>query len=270
MADFRVDLIAVDIDELDITKHDDTFDFIVNLKPDLVINSAAYTAVDGAEEDRELAFQVNGKAPAFIAEACDHIDARLIHISTDFVFDGEKNSPYSVVDAPNPVGVYGESKLQGELAIRRLMPTRSTIVRTSWLYSSSGSNFVKTMIRLMSEKDSLGVVVDQVGTPTCAKGLAEIVWQFGARDDLSGTFHWTDGGVASWYDFAVAIQEEAIWLGLLEKAIPIKPIKTNEYPTPAKRPPCSVLDKSATYEALNIDQHDHWRVALRQMLNELK
>lgn len=236
--------------------------------PQVIINAAAYTAVDKAEKDQEAAFAVNSRGVFNLAEAAKEIGARLIHISTDIIFDGSKPVPYLPSDQPNPTGVYGASKLAGEEQVRAVRVDNSVILRTAWVYSAHGHNFVKTMLRLMREREQLGVVADQVGTPTWAGGLAQAVWLLAARASLGGIFHWTDAGVASWYDFAVAIQEEAIQLGLLPGAIPISPIRTVDYPAPARRPPFSVLDKTSTWRALNYSA-PHWRVNLRRMLKEL-
>lgn len=237
--------------------------------PQVIINAAAYTAVDKAEKDQASAFATNSTGASNLAEAAKKSKARFIHISTDFIFDGSKSAPYLPSDPPHPTGVYGASKLAGEEQIRAILPDDSVILRTAWVYSSHGNNFVKTMLRLMGEREGIGVVADQIGTPTWAGGLAQTVWLLAEHPALTGIFHWTDAGVASWYDFAVAIQEEALQLGLLHKEIVILPIRTEDYPTPARRPPFSVLDKTSTWQALNCSA-PHWRVNLRTMLTELK
>jgi dTDP-4-dehydrorhamnose reductase len=192
----------------------------------------------------------------------------MVHISTDFVFDGHADKPWSPDDAPAPVSVYGKTKLAGELAVRKQLPD-ALIIRTGWVYSCFGNNFVKTMLRLMAEREELKVVDDQIGTPTWAKGLASMVWA-GAQRDLSGLYHWSDDGACSWYDFSVAISEEARELGLLpEKELRILPIPGAEYPTPAARPAYSVLDKSASWRDFAIEGI-HWRTQLRAMLAQLK
>jgi dTDP-4-dehydrorhamnose reductase len=238
-------------------------------QPDFVINAAAYTAVDKAESEKEWAYQVNGAGAANIAKAAEESNARLIHISTDFVFDGAKCSPYLPQDRPNPINEYGAGKLQGEEAVLIETRDKALILRTGWVYSGHGKNFVKTMLRLMVERDEISVVEDQIGSPTWARDLAKAVWHFTGNPELHGIFHWTDAGIASWYDFAVAIQEEAHHLGILPDMIPIKPIQTKEFPTPAKRPHYSVLDKTATWDALGYYAL-HWRKALRMMLTELR
>ena len=263
-----VEVFAFDSSELNIADQTSVQKVIAHIKPNLVINAAAYTAVDKAENDEQAAYAVNAKGPEYLALACKEIGARLIHVSTDFVFDATKNTPYDTSDQTNPLGVYGASKLAGEQAITNNHADNSVIIRTSWVYSSHGNNFVKTMLRLMAEKPQLGVVSDQIGSPTWAKGLAKACWAF-AQNTNAGIYHYSDLGVASWYDFAAAIQALGIEKGLLQKPIPINPIKATAYPTPAKRPAYSVMNTDDTYELLG-EQGKHWRAALSEMLNELK
>ena len=262
-----VAITAVDLEQLDITRKKLVIDFIRKLKPDLIINAAAYTAVDKAEAESDIAFAVNSDGPYNLALAASEIAARLIHVSTDYVFDGAKNSPYTPQESPSPLGIYGQSKVQGENRITTLIPEKSLIVRTAWLYSAYSNNFLKTMLRLMSSRDSIGVVVDQIGTPTSARTLAETLWRFVEKRELCGVYHFTDNGVSSWYDFAVAIQEEALSQNLLLREIEILPISTDDYPTPAKRPTYSVLDISNTLADLSI-KGVHWRKALRQVMSD--
>ena len=260
--------IATDRDDLDISNPQSVTDFVRRLKPDVIINAAAYTAVDKAEEEQELAYAINAMGAGNLAEACKDYGAKLIQVSTDFVFDGKAHSPYPV-DAPaEPQGVYGASKQQGDELVQQLLGDEAFIIRTAWLYSAHGDNFVKTMLRLMKERDELGVIADQIGTPTWANSLAQAIWK-AIGMNAGGLHHWSDAGVASWYDFAYAIMEEGVALGLLDKPITIHAISTAEYPTPASRPCYSVLDKSATWEALGM-KSEHWRVALRRMMAELK
>ena len=254
--------------DLDITDHEKVRRAVAELAPSVVINAAAYTAVDQAESEPAAAFAVNGEAVAGLAAAARENGAFLVHVSTDFVFDGEKSSPYTPTDPTNPLGVYGRSKLAGEERLAAdAAAGRAAVIRTAWLYAAHGKNFVNTMLRLMAERDHLGVVADQVGTPTAASTLARALWQVAARR-ISGIHHATDAGVASWYDFAVAIMEEAVDLGLLERAIPITPLTTAEYPTPARRPAYSVLDKSTLWR--EIGPAPHWRASLRRVLAENK
>jgi dTDP-4-dehydrorhamnose reductase len=265
----NVNLLCLGINELDVTDGQAVDALISQKKPDLLINAAAYTAVDKAESDRDNAFLVNAEAVKVMAESCQKHEVRLIQVSTDFVFDGLKSSPYLVSDTPNPEGVYGESKALAERHVLDILPESGVVVRTAWLYSSTGQNFVKTMLRLMSEKPQLSVISDQVGTPTWAKGLAECIWAMSVKPELKGMYHWSDAGAASWYDFAVAIQDLGLEMGLLEREIPISPIPTSAYPTPAKRPAYSVLDKSKTFEDLELSPK-HWRHQLKSMMLELK
>jgi dTDP-4-dehydrorhamnose reductase len=222
--------------------------------------------VDQAEKNEGTADRINHGAVAQMAGLCREHGIHMVHISTDFVFNGRYYKPYHPNDTPDPISVYGKSKLNGEEAILHILKDQALIIRTAWLYSSHGNNFVKTMLKLMTEKQSLNIIDEQIGTPTWAHGLAQAIWA--ALDKtLKGVFHWTDAGVASWYDFAMAIQEEAIHTGLLDEAIPIYPIPAQLYPTPAQRPFYGVLDKTSFWKALDIKPL-HWRVQLRSMLKE--
>jgi dTDP-4-dehydrorhamnose reductase len=236
-------------------------------RPDWIVNGAAYTAVDLAEDQVSSATLANDTAVGILAAAADKARCRLVHLSTDFVFDGTSGRAYLPTDATNPLSVYGRTKLGGERHV--LTGGKGIVLRTSWVYASTGRNFVLTMLRLMREKDKLSVVADQIGSPTWATGIARAIWGLIDIDAPAGLYHWTDLGVASWFDFAVAIQEEALARGLLERAIPITPIATADYPTKAARPRFSVLDSRAT-RALIPAAALHWRVNLRQMLDELR
>ena len=260
-----IDFVGFDLPELDITNANSVLDVCRKVQPGVIVNAAAYTAVDQAESNPRQATAINVDGPRNVADSASAIGARLIHISTDFVFDGASSSPYSPDTPPNPLSVYGRTKRDGELAVLGAIPDASVIVRSAWLYSRTGGNFVKTMLRLMGQRDELSVVSDQIGTPTWAESLAEAVWAFVGVPSLSGIYHWTDQGEASWNEFAIAIQDAALELGLLSEAIPIHAITTADYPTPAQRPCYSVLDISATCAALGI-QPTHWRVNLRKML----
>jgi dTDP-4-dehydrorhamnose reductase len=262
-----VTCVAVGREQLDIANGEALDERLTSLRPDQVINAAAYTAVDRAESEPELARRVNAEGPALLAAACERHGARLLHVSTDFVFDGRASTPYTPDAATAPLGEYGRSKLAGERAVRERLGN-SVILRTGWVYSAFGGNFVKTMLRLMGERDELAVVDDQVGTPTWARGLAEACWALVARPGLRGTYHWSDAGVCSWYDFAVAIAEEGSSAGLVTDEVRVRPIPGIDYPTPARRPAYSVLDKSATRQDLSLPAI-HWRVQLRAMLAEL-
>jgi len=263
-----VDCVPLTRAQLDIADAAAVAECLSNLSPQLVINAAAYTAVDKAESEPEAAERGNAQGPGTLAQACANKGIRLIHISTDFVFDGAASQPYQPDAVTAPLGAYGRSKRHGEVAVQKAQP-EALILRTGWVYSSFGGNFVKTMLRLMKERDELAVVTDQVGTPTWAHGLAEAVWAAAARPQLRGIYHWSDAGVCSWYDFAVAIHEEALALGLLSKPVKIRPIPAAEYPTPAQRPAYSVLDKSHSWRDFAVEGV-HWRQQLRTMLKDFK
>lgn len=232
--------------EIDITDPQSIEQVITKINPAVIINASAYTAVDKAESEQDEAYLINATAVELLGKAATKHSICLLHISTDFVFDGAKNTPYTVDDKTNPINVYGASKLAGEQAIKAYCPVNSAIVRTSWVYSSHGNNFVKTMLRLMAEKERLSVVSDQIGCPTNAKGLAKYLWQLAERETLDPIYHYSDLGVASWYDFAIAIQDIAFEQGKLEKKIPIQPIPSSDYPTPAVRPVFSLMQQTGT------------------------
>ena len=241
---------------------------VAELKPELVINAAAYTAVDQAEREPELARRVNGEGPGHLAEAARRHGARLLHISTDFVFDGKAQAPYTPGAAVAPLGAYGASKLEGERRVLAADPS-ALVLRTAWVYAAKGRNFVRTMLKLMGERGSVKVVNDQTGSPTWAASIAAVLWKAAAQPGFRGIHHWTDAGTASWYDFAVAIGEEASGLGLLPRKPEVLPIRTAEYPTPAQRPAYSVLDRRSTEEALQLHAAP-WHDNLKKMLMELK
>ncbi len=264
-----VELLLVGRAELDISRQQAVLDCVLQLKPQLIINAAAYTAVDGAETKPDLAVQVNAEGPGYLAIAAQQIDARLLHVSTDFVFDGTSTAPYTTRQEPRPLGIYGHSKLAGERRVMEILPLQSLVLRSAWVYSSFGANFVKTMLRLMTERDELAVVGDQVGTPTWARGLAQVLWSFVDHPDAHGIYHWTDGGGCSWHEFAEAILKEARELGLVEKEVAVEAIATDEYSTAAQRPAYSVLDCSATTALLGNSQLS-WQTQLHSMLTELK
>ncbi|GAW97801.1 MULTISPECIES: dTDP-4-dehydrorhamnose reductase [Colwellia] len=318
-----LEVICLSSKELDITDQALVNNILASHKPDVVINAAAYTAVDKAETEQERAYAVNDLGSEYLAIACKELKAQLIHVSTDFVFDGSKTTPYQTDEQPNPLNVYGASKLAGDIKVSDILGSDATIIRTAWVYSAHGNNFVKTMLRLMAEKDQLGIVYDQVGTPTWAKGLAKMIWALVARHSrteergirnpghsdesrnlepsseaslplspaplseatlglvsapsseaslpispAARLLHWTDAGVCSWYDFAVVIQELAIEKGMLDKAIPIRPIPASAYPTPAARPSFSVIDKTSAEQASEVETI-HWRKQLSAMMDEL-
>ena len=256
-------------DDIDITSSSDIEEKLSPLEADVLINASAYTAVDKAEEDTDACNAINTFAVKNLANFCKANGVFMVHVSTDYVFNGHKGSPYLTDDPIEPQGAYGKSKAEGEKALLEILPEASCLIRTAWVYSSHGNNFVKTMLRLMADKPQLAVIDDQIGTPTWAKGLAEACVS-AAVNNTRGVYHWTDEGVASWYDFALAIQELGIDKGLLDKAIPVLPIPSSQYPTPAKRPHYSVLDKQTAREAFASCKPTHWRKQLASMLDELK
>ena len=260
--------IATDKEDLDITDADAVKVFISDLKPAVIINSAAYTAVDKAEEEVELATAINATGAENLAKVAKENNIQFVQISTDFVFDGKGHTPY-LVDAPaKPEGTYGITKQKGDELVQQILGDNAFIIRTSWLYSAHGNNFVKTMLRFMAEREELSIIADQIGTPTWANSLAQAVW-VAVENNVTGMHHWSDAGVASWYDFAYAIMEEGVASGLLDKTITLNAITTADYPTPARRPCYSVMDKTTTWKALGF-KSEHWRVALRQMMSELQ
>jgi dTDP-4-dehydrorhamnose reductase len=247
---------------------------IASLRPAVIVNAAAYTAVDRAEQEPELAHQINGTAPTFLAQAAETLGATLVHISTDYVFDGKSSSPYLESDPTRPISVYGRSKLQGEAGIRQTCD-RHLIIRTAWVYGVEGKgNFVKTMLRLGAERTELRVVADQIGTPTwsrdIAQAIADLMPQLDAQSDASlfGTYHYTNSGVASWYDLAIAIFTEAKRLGFPLQVERVVPITTADYPLPAQRPAYSVLNTQKITGRLG-SPPPHWQQSLNQMLQDL-
>ncbi|BAZ45977.1 dTDP-6-deoxy-L-mannose-dehydrogenase [Chondrocystis sp. NIES-4102] len=266
------EIIRVSRQELDLSKPTEIASKIAQIKPNIIVNAAAYTAVDKAETDTELAMTINASAPGAIAEVCQDIGATLLHISTDYVFNGKNHTPYLETDETDPLGVYGKSKLLGEITVRENCD-RHIILRTAWVYGCRGhNNFVKTMLRLGKEREELKVVADQIGSPTWSYDIAVAIAQLLSKSqedaNIQGTYHFTNSGVASWYDFAVAIFEEAKQLGVPLKVTKVLPITTVEYPTPTKRPAYSVLSKTKITQTLGI-YPPHWRQSLRKMLDEL-
>ncbi|MDT8428138.1 MAG: dTDP-4-dehydrorhamnose reductase [Pseudomonadales bacterium] len=238
------------------------------LQPDLLINAAAYTAVDAAEQHSAEAYAVNATAVTSLARWTVANAAWLLHLSTDFVFAGDCNRPYTPQDPTGPLGVYGQSKLAGEQALTSLAPAHSCIIRTSWLYSPYGRNFVKTMLQLMRQRDSLKVVADQLGTPCSTFSLSRCILA-ALHHRPTGIYHWSDAGSASWHEFALAIQQQAMALGLLKRTIPIHPIPASEYPTPARRPAYSVLDKHDTTATLGCTPRP-WSSELHEVLTQMR
>jgi dTDP-4-dehydrorhamnose reductase len=253
--------------ELDIVDEGALVSALAKFKADWIVNAAAYTAVDLAEDEAAKATAVNDTAVASLVRTAATARSKLLHLSTDFVFDGGSKRAYLPSDPTNPLSVYGVSKLGGERHV--VAGGAGIVLRTSWVYAAEGKNFVLTMLRLMREKNQINVVCDQIGAPTWAASAAAAIWGLVDAGATPGIYHWTDLGVASWYDFAVAIQDEALVRGLLPRAIPILPIYTSEYPTKAQRPAFSVLDSASTRSLLKLPA-THWRHNLRMMLDELR
>ncbi len=255
-----------DVEDLDILQLEQVQNFVVEHRIDALINCAAYTAVDKAESEQELCMQINAIGPENLAKAAAQVKARFIHISTDFVFNGNSYVPYTEMDAEDPLGVYGSTKLRGEKRVVQAYP-QSVILRTSWLYSSFGNNFVKTMLRLGKEREQLGVIFDQVGTPTYAHDLAQAIMVILGSDDeryTPGIYHYSNEGVASWYDFTKAIHE----IGGVD--CKVQPILAEAYPLPAARPHYSVLNKAKIKSIFSIEI-PYWRESLKKcmaLLNE--
>lgn len=257
-------LVTHDIDTLDITDAVRVSALLAAERPNLIINAAAYTAVDRAESEEAIAHAINASAVVYLAAGARAVGARLVHVSTDFVFDGKNSRPYPPDAVPCPINAYGRTKLDGE----RAAGPDALIVRTAWVYAPIGNNFVRTMLRLLAQQPEVRVVDDQIGAPTYGPGLAAALWSL-ADKGVTGIHHYTDSGVASWYDFAVAIREEALAFDLLDAPGDVLPIATANYPTPARRPHYSVLDKTSMITALG-GPIPHWRVQLRKMIEEIK
>jgi dTDP-4-dehydrorhamnose reductase len=266
---FLGEVISIGREELDLTNSEKISQLIREIHPDYLVNASAYTAVDKAETEPDLAYSINATAPKIMAEAAEKIQAKFLHISTDYVFDGRKNTPYLETDLTNPLGVYGQSKLRGEEEIKTVN-SQAIILRTAWVYGSYGkSNFVKTMLRLGKEREELKVVVDQVGSPTWSKDIAAAITQLLINvDNPTGIYNFTNSGVASWFDLTKAIFEEAKISGIPLKIQRVIPITTAEYPTPAVRPAYSVLSGQKISQQLGYIP-PYWRDSLKAMLNQL-
>ena len=252
-----------DIAELDITDQQAVAAFVEQNQIDGIVNCAAYTAVDKAESNKQLCTALNTEAPVYLAAAIEQRGGWLIQISTDYVFNGTKHTPYVETDTPCPDSVYGSTKLAGELAVSKFCK-RTMIIRTAWLYSTFGNNFVKTMIRLGREKSELGVIFDQIGTPTYARDLAAAIFATISQGVKPGVYHYSNEGVTSWYDFTKAIHRLA---GITQ--CHVRPLHTSEYPTPAARPHYSVLDKTKIKQTYGIEI-PHWEESLAECIEALR
>ena len=251
-----------DVAELDITNQLAVADFVGRNGIDGIINCAAYTAVDKAEDNKELCTTLNTVAPAYLAAAVEKRGGWIVQVSTDYVFNGKAHKPYVETDTPSPDSVYGSTKLAGELGVQKFCK-RAMVIRTAWLYSTFGNNFVKTMIRLGKEKAELGVVFDQIGTPTYAGDLAKAIMTAVEKGIKPGVYHFSNEGVTSWYDFTKAIHRIA---GIT--TCKVRPIHTSEYPTPANRPHFSVLDKTKIKETYDMEI-PYWEESLQKCIERL-
>jgi len=266
-----MDILAPSLAKMDLTRPEQIDPFWDDFQPEAVINAAAYTAVDRAESESDLAFAVNAQAPAFMARRCAREGIPLIHISTDYVFDGRKGTPYHEEDPVMPLGVYGRSKAEGEAAVRRAGGAHF-IVRTAWLYSAHGVNFVKTVMRLVAERDELRIVDDQFGCPTCAADLADALLRIASRlktgHQISwGTYHYCGSGVTSWCGLARHVLDTLVSRGRIS-SFRLQPISTTEYPTPARRPPYSVLDCRRIESAFGI-RRPPWPQSVEKTVDRL-
>ena len=237
------------------------------LRPSVIINAAAYTKVDDAERERDAAYAINAVAPEAMAVAAQDVGAHFVHVSTDYVFDGAGTVPYSTSAQTNPLGVYGASKLEGELRVAGACPG-AAIVRTAWLHSGRGTNFVRTALQLLSAGTSMRVVDDQVGTPTRARTVAAVLLQMAERRDIAGLHHCTDAGVASWYDVAVAVRDALMVAGNLADGVTVVPVNSAAFPRPARRPAVAILDTYALRRTLGWTPPP-WRDGVRASVNEL-
>jgi dTDP-4-dehydrorhamnose reductase len=262
------ELLIPERQEFDLQNGDICRKYIVDHEPDWVLNAGAYTNVDLAETQSSQAYKINSEGPAAIASGLKESGGRLLHVSSDYVFSGDKLKNYEITDDPAPINVYGHSKWLGESNISSILNIdKYAIVRTSWVYSAIGKNFVRTMLRLFQENNVVRVVADQYGCPTSATSLASACWRI-IDQSVAGVLHWTDGSAMSWADFADAIAEEAFNIGLLSQRPIILRVGTKDYPTPATRPKCSILNCSDSYERLGVER-PYWLMNLRNVLEEL-
>jgi dTDP-4-dehydrorhamnose reductase len=264
-----IEIIGLDLPELDITDAAAVQRAIEYYQPDIVLNAAGYLAVDKAETThRAEVMRVNADGPRHLAQAIAHGTARMVHLSTNYVFSGRSSVPYQPGDAAEPVNMYGVSKLGGEVAVLEVLGARAAVVRTSWVHAAHGNSFLRTILKVLKERGTARVVDDQLGTPTAAQSIAGVDWRAALDPRISGLHHWTDAGVASWYDFAVAIAEEGVALGLLPDSVQVVPVATAEFPMPAARPAYGLMAKQATIAALGASP-PHWRVNVRNTMRDI-
>lgn len=272
----NLELISTTRENFNLLNFDQCRKLISETKPDWIINAAAYTAVDLAEDEAEKANIINGEAPTEIAKIIKEVGGNLLHISTDFIFDGLLSRPYQVDDKPNPINMYGRTKLSGENGIKNVLSDSDQfiILRTSWVMGAVGKNFILTMLKLHQQRETISVVYDQIGCMTSTSSLAKTCWliiqkKIEDTKHINNTLHWTEAGVSSWYDIAYEIGDLAVKMKLLDKSAKVFPISSNEFPTKAKRPNFSLLNCSLTKKLLNIE-NKYWRYALEEILQEIK
>lgn len=269
-----IEIISPDRNQLDLSNYKLCKEVVLKINPDWIINCGAYTAVDDAENDIRLSNQINANAPKAFTEIINEKNSNLLHISTDFVFDGKQSFPYEEKQKRNPLGQYGRSKALGEELIENNLNSieNATILRTSWVISPRGKNFILTMLKLHNEREEINVVSDQIGSPTSAHEIAKACWkivELKKKDKLPFILHWSDAGVASWFDLAVAVGEIAKELKIIDKTAIVNPITTSDYPTPAQRPKYSVLNTFNTAKLLK-RKPKYWRTSLKEILYEYK
>ena len=271
-----IEVIATNSTNFNLLKINECKEFLIESKPDWIINAGAYTAVDLAESEPNKAMSINGVAPTELAKTIKKIGGKILQISTDFVFDGNSKSPYKPIDEPNPINIYGKTKLFGERGIQEVLNNTNQylIIRTSWVMGPIGRNFATTMLNLHKTKDNISVVSDQIGCMTSTLSLSKICWSIIKKNNLqyekeSCILHWSESGISSWFDIATEIGDLALSIKLLEKSAKVTPISSEEYITKAKRPRFSLLDSKSTKELLNIE-NKYWRNSLLEILKEIK
>ena len=271
-----IEIIAPSSKDFNLLKIKECKEFLVAIKPDWIINAAAYTAVDLAETEPNKAMLINGEAPTEIAKTIKKIGGKILQISTDFVFDGNSTSPYKPIDEPNPINIYGKTKLFGERGIQEVLSNTNQylIIRTSWVIGPIGNNFAMTMLKLHKCKEKISVVSDQIGCMTSTLSLSNICWLIIKKNNInndkkSSILHWSESGVSSWFDIATEVGDLALRIKLIDKSAEVTPISSEEYITEAKRPKFSLLDCKSTKELLNIE-NKYWRWSLLEILKEIK
>ena len=267
-----IEIVALGRQDLDLSNKEACHNAVIEYRPDWVLNAGAYTAVDRAESEPELAMAVNAVAPEAFAQALGEVGGRLLQVSTDFVFNGNQSHPYHPDQPVDPISVYGATKAEGERLVQKALPTSSyCILRTSWVYGPVGNNFCLTMLRLhrlkSAQNETLNVVADQIGCPTSTLNLASACWS-AINHGTSGIHHFCDAGAASWYDFAIAIGDAGVAAGIIDQSAKVVPIRSSEYPTPAKRPGYSLLDCTATRIALELETN-HWQKELSKVIAKI-